>query len=201
MTFIAGLMFAVFLVSVSWRVNRWLCNGKLRCDRYLLLLTASAVFVLAVVLESAFNPVYEALFGHKLWEYRVLPLHDANVSALGAALWFAYGIHLYFTLQSLRHRLPGPLNGHHGKALVIGVEAPLFAEVTGNLIFLAIAGQYYAYYVPGDLLHLTSLQAIPVYAVCVYLGLHALERLERLPRHTLIPAGLFTTGVVFLLAG
>ena len=197
----ASLMFVVFLVTFSWNINQWLCGGELRCDRYLLALTASAVFLLAVVLEAVFNPAYEILFGHKLWEYRVLPLHDANVSALGAALWFAYGIHLYFTLQSLRRRLPEKLNGHHGKALVIGFEAPLFAEVTGNLVFLAIAGQYYAYYLPGDLLHLTSFQAILVYAVCVYLGLHALDHLERLPRRKEIPIGLFAAGIAFLLTG
>jgi len=201
MVIVAGLVFASFLVSFSWFVNRWLCRGDLRCDPYLLMLTASAVFLLAVVLEAAFNPVYELIFGHKLWEYRALPLHDSNVSALGAALWFAYGIHLYFTIQSLRHRLPDKLKGHHGKAIVIGFEAPLFAEVTGNLVFLAIAGQYYAYYLPGDLLHLTSLQAIPVYAVCVYLGLHALDRLERLPQRKEIPISMFAAGIVFLLTG
>ncbi len=201
MIIVAGLVFAIFLVTFSWHVNQWLCAGELRCDRYLLTLTASAVFLLAVVLETIFNPAYEILFGHKLWEYRVLPLHDANVSALGTALWFAYGIHLYFTLQSLRRRLPDKLNNRHGKALVIGFEAPLFAEVTGNLVFLAIAGQYYAYYLPGDLLHLTSLQAIPVYAVCVFLGLHALDHLERLPRRREIPIGLFTVGIVFLMIG
>ena len=201
MSIVAGLVFAVFLVTFSWHVNQWLCAGKLRCDRYQMVLTASAVFILAIALESLFNPAYELLFGHKLWEYRVLPLHDSNVSALGAALWFAYGVHLYFTLQSLRRRLPNKLSGNHGKALIIGFEAPLFAEVTGNLVFLAIAGQYYAYYLPGDLLHLTSLQAIPVYAACVYLGLHALDFLERLPRRREIPIGLFTTGIAFLLTG
>lgn len=201
MIIVAGLVFAVFLVTFSWHVNRWLCGGELRCDRYLMALTASAVFLLAIVLEAIFNPAYEMLFGHKLWEYRALPLHDANVSALSAALWFAYGIHLYFTLQSLRRRLPGRLNSHYGKALVIGFEAPLFAEVTGNLVFLAIAGQYYAYYLPGDLLHLSSFQAVPVYAVCVYLGLHALDHLERLPRRREIPIGLFAAGIAFLFAG
>jgi len=201
MPIIAGLVFAVFLVSFSWMVNRWLCGGELRCDRYLMALTASAVFLLAILLESLVNPAYETLFGHKLWEYRVLPLHDANVSALSVALWSAYGVHLYFTLQSLRLRLPEKLKGRHGRALVIGFEAPLFAEVTGNLIFLAIAGQYYAYYLPGDLLHLTSLQAVPVYAVCVYLGLHVLDRIETLPRYRWLPPGLFAAGIVFLYAG
>ncbi len=201
MVLVAGLVFAVFIVTFSWTVNRWLCGGELRCDRYLMALTASAVFILAIVLESLVNPIYESLFGHKLWEYRVLPLHDANVSALGAALWTAYGMHLYFTLQSLRRRLPDKLKGRSGRALVIGFEAPLFAEVTGNLIFLAIAGQYYAYYLPGDLLHLTSWQAIPVYAACVYFGLHVLDRIEQLPRRREIPLGLFAAGIAYLLVG
>lgn len=201
MVIVASLVFAVMLVTVSWYVNRWLCGGELRCDRYQLALTASAVFVLAIALKSLVNPAYEMLFGHKLWEYRVLPLHSANVSALSVALWTAYGVHLYFTLQSLRRRLPDKLKGHHGRALVIGFEAPLFAEVTENLIFLAIAGQYYAYYLPRGLLHLTSFQAIPVYAVCVYFGLHILDRMEQLPRRREIPVGLFAAGIVFLFAG
>jgi len=201
MVIVASLVFAVMLVTVSWYVNRWLCDGELHCDRYLLALTASAVFVLAIALESLVNPAYEMLFGHKLWEYRVLPLHNANVSALSVALWTAYGIHLYFSLQSLRRRLPDKLKGRHGRALVIGFEAPLFAEVTGNLIFLAIAGQYYAYYLPGDLFHLTSFQVIPVYAVCVYFGLHILDRMEQLPRRREVPVGLFVAGIAFLFAG
>ncbi len=84
MPIVAGLVFAVFLVTFSWTVNRWLCGGELRCDRYLMTLTASAVFLLAILLESLVNPAYEILFGHKLWEYRVLPLHDANLAEVSS---------------------------------------------------------------------------------------------------------------------
>jgi hypothetical protein len=198
---LAAAGFSLLLVTLSYAVNRRLLGRRLRLQPYELLLTASAVFLLAILAESLINPVFESYTGTKLWEYRVHPLHDRNVSALAVLVWTAYGVHLYLTQQTLEERLPLRLRNHYGKALVIGFEAPLLFEVTGNLFFLLLAQEYYAYYLPTDLWHLTSLQVVPVYMICIFLGLLVLRALQRLGRRWALPPSLFTAGVGYLLLG
>ena len=201
MVFTACWVFACALIFVSYRVNRRLAGDSFSVDAYRVALTASAVLLLAILAESLVNPLYEYSTGAKLWEYRVLPLHDRNVSALAVVMWTAYGIHLYFMLQSLEKRLPARWNNRCGKAFVIGFEAPLFAEVSGNLVFLALADQYYAYYLPADVGHLTSFQVVPIYMLCIFIGLGVLRALERLPRRVELPSALFAGGIAWLLLG
>jgi len=197
----AGLVFSLTLVTLSYVLNRRLTGGRLRIEPYRLALTASTVLLLAILGEAAVNPIYEYWFSSKLWEYRVLPLHDGNVSALALFIWTAYGVHLYFTLQTLDRHLPARFKNSYGKAFLIGIEAPLFAEVTGNLVFLYLANTYYAYYLPADVGHLTSLRVIPVYMICIFAGLPILRALEQLPKKKAMPPALFAGGIAFLLSG
>ncbi len=197
----SGITFGIALVLTSLCINYLILGSKLRIDFYRLALTASSVLLLAVVAESLINPLYELWFGSKLWEYRILPLHDSNVSALGLIVWTAYGIHLYFTMQTLEAKLPPRWNTPSGIAFIIGFEAPFVFEVLGNLIFLRLLGEYYAYYLPSDVYHLTSFRVIPIYMLCVYLGLLVLNYLTSLPRRITLPPALFSAGIVYLLAG
>lgn len=201
LTIIAGLLFSALMVGTSYGVNRRLLGQRLEIDAYRLILSATAVLFLAVTGESFVNSVYQLGVGTKLWEYRVHPLHDKNVSALAVFLWTAYGVHLYFTRQSMNHLFSRKWNNRLGKSLVLCLEAPLVFEVCGNLFFLLLLKQYYAYYLPGDLFHLTSIQVIPVYLLCIYFGLVILGILEKLPRRREIPLLLGFAGTAWLLAG
>ena len=201
MELVASLVFAFALVLLSYCFNRWLIGDRLEVDPYRLALTASTVLLLAIIGESLINPVYELCMGRKLWEYRIFPLHDRNVSALAVLVWTAYGVHLYFTRQSMQSRLNARWNNRYGKSVIMGLEAPLLLEVSGNLTFLYLTNTYYAYYLPSDVGHLTSFQAVPVYVLCIFIGLGILGTLEKLPRHAGLPPALFAGGVVYLLAG
>jgi hypothetical protein len=159
------------------------------------------VLLLALLAESTVNPLYEWAAGHKLWVYRLHPLHEGNVSMLGAMVWSAYGVHLYFTHQMLGHRLLGRWDNRIMHSVVLALEAPLFCEVTGNLTFLLLTGRYYAYYLPGDLGHFTSIQVIPIYGLSFFLGLGVLDALKRMPRSRRVPALLFAGGCGWLFAG
>lgn len=101
MAIFTAILFSLGLVAASFTINRHLLGGRLLIDGYRLALTASSVLLLAVLAESLINPLYEQLFGSKLWEYHSFPLHDSNVSALAVIVWTAYGVHLYFTRQSM----------------------------------------------------------------------------------------------------
>lgn len=201
MVLISGIVFSLLLVTISYSINRRLLGEKLVVDVYQLTLTTSCVVVLALAAESLVNPLYTAWAGQKLWVYRVLPLHDGNVSALGGMVWAAYGIHLYFTRQMLLRRLPNGLNNNAGIAVIMGFEAPFICEVLGNLLFLQLLGEYYAYYLPGDVFHLTSFQVVPIYMLCLFVGLVILGKLESLPRKMVLPPALMSAGVAYLVTG
>lgn len=197
----AACGFALIFCGASLAVNWRLCGGRLRLVASEAALLAVLVFLLAVLCEAGVNPLYEALFGHKLWEYRLLPLHDRNVSALGAIVWMSYGLHLYFLDQTLDRRIAAGPRRNLYKAAFIGVEAPLVWEVLGNSYFLLTVGDYYAYYLPGDVFHLTSLQVVPVYVLCIYAGLQVHARIRRHHGGWPLPLAGIGAGLIFLMNG
>lgn len=197
----AGLVFSAVLVTVSYSVNRRVLGAMLRVQAYPLILTMSTVFALAVLAECLMNPLYEILVGQKLWEYRALPRHDRNVSQLAVVVWAAYGVHLYFTLQTLERKLPSGGASALWTSAVIGVEAPFVFEVTGNLVFLALTGSYYAYYLPGDIFHLTSVRVVPIYMVCILLGLFVMQLLNKARQNWALPVSIYLAGVGLLALG
>jgi hypothetical protein len=201
MEVIAGILFALLMMLSSFVINRRLLGDRLVIDGYRLALTASSVLLLAVIAESLINPLYELWLGSKLWEYRVFPLHDANVSALAVVIWTAYGVHLYFSRQSLEQKLGARWSGTCAKSLIMGFEAPLIFEVSGNFVFLLLMNKHYAYYVPADVNHLTSFQVVPIYILCIFFGLMILTMLERLPRNRVLPPALFIGGIAYLFTG
>lgn len=195
---VAGVIFMVLFPSLSYLLNRYWCKGDLVIVRSDALLQVALVFSLALFSEATINPLYESVFGHKLWVYRLFPLHDGNVSALALLVWTSYGMHLYFLNQTLERWLAGNPRRNLIKAMLIGAEAPLLWEVFGNGYFLLTVGEYYAYYLPGELLHFTSLRVIPVYMLCIYIGLRVHGHLQTRTLGWQWTAGLFAGGTVFL---
>lgn len=197
----AGLLFAVLFPGVSFLLNRRVNGGKLNTDLRQIALLASLTFLAAIFCEATINPLYMHFVGEKLWEYRLLPLHDRNVSMMAVLIWTSYGVHLHFMNQSFdRWFVPGTQRLFY-KAGVIGLEAPLLWEVAGNSFFLLLLDEYYAYYLPGDVWHLTSLRVVPIYMLCVLPGLLVHERLRQYAHDWRIAGGCFGAGALFLLAG
>lgn len=195
------MAFALLFPSASFLINRRLCDGTLKRDVPGIAQLAALVFLLAILCEATVNPLYEHLFNEKLWYYRFWPLHDGNISALSVLVWTSYGIHLYFLNQTLNSWFVANVRRNRYKAIIIGIEAPLLWEVLGNSYFLLVLNEYYAYYLPGDVYHLTSLRVIPVYIVCIYLGLIAYERLQIHANHIWLTVVLFMSGLMFLFVG
>ncbi len=194
----AGIVCALLFVGASYFINRRLSGDSFRVDPYLLAMYAATVFCLAIIGEVSVNSLYHYFVGEKLWQYHVMPVYSRDVSLLSPLLWSAYGMHLYFIEQTYLKRLPRFLRNRKSHALLHGLDAPLVFEVSGNLIFLLLIGKYYAYYLPGDLFHLTSIRAIPVYMVCIFFGLLLLHWLEKKKRHWGIPGVIFSAGIGFL---
>lgn len=171
---VIGIVCALIFLGFSFALNRWLRRDAFIIDIGHIALYAATVFMVAVVSEVIVNSTYENLVGHKLWQYRILPLYEGDISLLSFIIWPIYGVHLYFFRQVLNQRLTGHRDSDLLYAVIIGLDAPLFYEVCGNLLFLGLLNEYYAYYIPGELFHLTSIQVVPVYMVFIYLGLKLL---------------------------
>ncbi|MFN2309921.1 MAG: hypothetical protein ABR553_09350 [Gammaproteobacteria bacterium] len=198
---LAALAFALLYPALSYAFNRRHCRGELAADLPGIALLASMVFALAILCEASINPLYERVYADKLWEYRLLPLHDGNASALAVLIWVSYGVHLYFLNQTLDSRLPTGARRNLYKAILIGAEAPLLWEVFGNAFFLLLVGEFYAYYNPGELFHFTSLRVVPIYALCVYLGLLVYDRVRAHAQDWRVSAAFFGFGGAFLFSG
>lgn len=198
---LAALAFALLFPGISYLLNRRYCRGGLATDLPGIVLLASLVFALAILCEASINPLYTQIYADKLWVYRLLPLHDGNVSALAVLIWVSYGVHLYFFNQTLDSRLPSGARRNVYKAALIGIEAPLLWEVLGNGFFLLSVGEFYAYYNPGELFHLTSLRVVPIYMLCIYIGLLVYDRVRHRAHDWRIAATLFGFGIAFLLTG
>ena len=198
---IAAATFALAFPALSYVIQSRFCSMPLERDVGQIALLAALTFAAAIVCEAVVNPMYAAAFGEKLWEYRQLPLHDSNVSALSVLIWSSYGVHLYFVDQTLDRWFAHRSRRRLLKACIVGVEAPLIWEVCGNAVFLALLGDYYAYYLPGELAHFTSVRVIPVYIVCVYVGLLIYERLRCQAHVIRIAALCFVGGASFLALG
>ena len=198
---VTAATFALAFPALSVLIQHVLSGVRLERDVRQIVLLAALTFAAAIVCEALVNPAYAALFGEKLWEYRLLPRHDGNVSALSVLVWSSYGVHLYFVNQSLDRWFAYRSWRRCYKACVIGVEAPLIWEVSGNAVFLSLLGEYYAYYLPGELAHLTSVRVIPVYIVCVYAGLLIYERLRHYAHDWRVAGVCFAGGIVFLILG
>ena len=195
----AGILCALIFILGSYFANQYFSKNKLSLNKYLISLYAATVFLLAIICEVLVNAIYSYFVGEQLWVYHIMPRHEGDISLMAPLLWSAYGIHLYFVEQTYQLRLPKFSKRYHATAMLHGLDAPLVFEVSGNLIFLALVGQYYAYYLPGDLFHLTSLRVIPIYIACIFLGLICLRWIERQQHHWAIPTGLFSAGCLFLL--
>lgn len=112
--------------------------------------------------EVFVNTIYDHLFHVPLWEYRIFPAHDGDISYFFIYIWGLLGFYKYINDTALhsfepkKHLVPG---------LVMGAEA-IVLEILYNGLFLLFFGNYIFYYFPENLSffsHLSCLQVIPFY--------------------------------------
>ena len=138
----------------------------------------STMAALGLFGEIAFDTVYQVVFGRPLWLYHLFPIHGGFTSFYSLYLWGAVGAHLYFQHGILAKR---SITSVHTFAGIFWIEA-IFLEALVNLSYLAFSKDYIYYYLPSDLWHITSLQALPFYLLAGYITVVALKHANRLPR-------------------
>lgn len=116
-----------------------------------------------VVGEVFVNTLYLELMGSPLWEYRLFPAHNGNISYFFLFIWGSLGVYKYFSDYFF---IKKPLSEFKA-GIVMGTEA-VFLELIYNGTYRLIFGDYIFYYLPanlGPLSHLSCLQVIPFYFI------------------------------------
>jgi len=139
-------------------------SKKLIRPNFIILFSYITIFSLFGIVGEVFvNTLYSYFFGAPLWEYRLFPAHDGNISYFFLFIWGSLGVYKYFSDYFLVKR---PLTEFQA-GILMGTEA-VFLELLYNGVYLLIFGDYIFYYLPanlGPLSHLSCLQVIPFYFI------------------------------------
>lgn len=134
--------------------------------------------MLGVFGEVFIGSLYNHIFDKPLWIYHVAPIHHGYTSYVAPLIWGLFGgFYLYLAQAYMRSR---GLVKTRQLALVFSLET-IILELYINGLFLLIFGKYLFYYLPGDLGHLTSLQAIPFYLLAGVIFTGAIKRFKADP--------------------
>lgn len=153
------LFFALALTLTVYLLNSLVAKKFKSINPKEAFLYITTVAMLGVIAEVVIGNLYFTLFGSPLWNYTVLPLHDAYTSLYAPFLWGIYGFQIYLIHDTFESK------GITSLAFLIPficIEAILFEAIV-NLSFLVIFEQFLYYYYPSDLFHLTSVQTLPFY--------------------------------------
>jgi hypothetical protein len=111
-----------------------------------------------------------------LWEYKLFPIHNAYTSYYSIFIWSTYGFYLYLLHDNLKS------NNYPVRtlAVIVSIEA-IILEFLFNLSHLFIFKDYIFYYLPSDIWHLTSIQAIPFYFLAGFVIIKSIKRFKADP--------------------
>lgn len=153
--------FSLGWVGVIYLFNSVIAGKFKGIDVWTVLLYVTSVALVGVFGEVLLDSVYQSIFSAPLWQYQILPIHDAYTSYYSPVIWGMYGFYLYLLHDSLceycAHSIV-PL------AVFISIEA-IVLELLLNLSHLVIFKQYIFYYLPNGLWHLSAFQVIPFYFI------------------------------------
>ncbi|HSX15293.1 MAG TPA: hypothetical protein VLF40_00730 [Candidatus Saccharimonadales bacterium] len=180
---------AAFYAADSLVAGQWLTVKARAAILYVL-----SMLAMGLVGEVAFDTAYNAAFGWPLWQYHLLPIHHSYTSVYSLVIWAAMGLHLYLLHEAFKKR---GITSVHVLAVVFCMEA-LLLEALLNLAYQIFFGDYVFYYLPTDLWHVTSVQALPIYFFGGYIAVLATRLALRIPRRALVGNSLAIAAVLLL---
>lgn len=158
-----GLVLAVvFYLGFAVLTQRWP-----RLEARPLAYTVVMFMLFGAAGEEVVNTAWRAVFGSPLWQYRLYPTQDGDISYFFFQVWGLFGFYTYLRTRAF------PAFGHSGgafKAVVFGIEA-IALELAVNVPYYALFGDYIFYYYPenlGPFSHFSCLQVIPFYMAVAF---------------------------------
>lgn len=155
-------LFFLYFTVIICIIDLPLIKGTTRSIPKDVFMYAGAMAMLGPIAEVAINHFCRAVFDYTLWQYKVLPVHDGDTSLISTIEWGIYGYHLYFLHKKVK--------SFHFKyenyifIILVSIDGPLIEAVI-NICGLLFLDTFIFYYFPSDLYHLTSLFAVPFYAI------------------------------------
>lgn len=135
--------------------------------------------LLGVIGEDFVNTFYELILGTPMWEYRLYPLHNGNISYFFPLLWGTLGFYTYW--RNVVFHKDSSLN-KFSAGLILGLEA-IFIELLVNISYYFIFGDYIFYYFPENLWifsHFSCLQVVPFYMLVGYVTSNMIQQQEKM---------------------
>jgi hypothetical protein len=178
---ISALALAIFALSwlaVIYVLNCVIAGEVKRVDLKLAVLYFFTLALVGLFGEIFLDTVYNAVVGHPLWYYRILPIVGGYTSSFAVVSWGLYGFHLYLLHGSLHAKWSISRTRH--LALIFSLEA-LVLEAAATISAKVFLGRYLYYYLPADLWHVSSFQNLPFYFVCGVVTLATLKRFKADP--------------------
>lgn len=186
-----GLSWLLFIFCINC-----LIAGKVkRIDPRTALVYFTTAAMIGVFGEIFLDAAYNYAVGHPLWRYNILPIRDGYTSQYAIVTWGLYGFHLYLLHDSLAAKWSIVRTKH--LALIFSIEA-LFVEALLTISAKLTLGEYFYYYYPADLWHVSSFQNLPFYFICGLVLFKTLKRFRKEPLFFSLLSGFFTFVLVFI---
>lgn len=176
MDYLYLIWFSLVFIALMYLVNALLARKFPRIEPRKLFVYVGGVAFMGVFGEVIIGSMFQWVFHWPLWQYHILPIHNAFTSYYSFVIWGIYGFHLYL-LHGNISKTKKPLQDWK-LASIFAFEAAIL-EIIINLVHIAVTGKYIFYYYPPDLFHLTSLVAIPLYFIGGYVIVLGMRRFTK----------------------
>ena len=165
-----------------------------------LALYMGCTFFGAMWYEIILDSFFVKCFGQPGWLYQIWPMYHGYTSGVGMWMWPLYGFFIYGMNQAIETN-PKLVNFNNGaaKAFFFAIDA-MALEILVNVFSILFFHTYLFYYLPGDLMHFTTIQIFIPYLFACGLGAALSWFLDRLKKNQwMIGLAFYTAGVICLL--
>jgi hypothetical protein len=172
------ILFALLWLAIIYLLNAVIARKVKKVDIKIALLYFITVATIGILGEIFLDTVYNHFVGNPLWEYKILPVHQAYTSLYAPVVWGLYGIHLYLLHDTFKQKWA--LTRTRYLALIFSIEA-LVLEALLTISSKILLGDFMYYYFPSDLWHVSSFQNMPFYFICGVVIIKTMTRFKKDP--------------------
>lgn len=189
------IAFGLFFLPLLYFFCSWVARKFLSINYSKLVLYMGCTFFGAMWYEIILDTLFVKFVGQPGWLYKIWPVHYGYTSGVGMFMWPLYGFFV-FCMNSAIEINPKLANINNGaaKTYLFALDA-MALEILANIFSISLFHTYLFYYLPGDLLHFTTIQIFVPYLFACGLGAITSLFLDRLKKNH------FIIGIVFYLAG
>jgi len=188
-------VFVFFFLPCLYFFCSWMAKKFLSINYSKLVLYMGCTFFGAMWYEIILDTLFVKFISQPGWLYKIWPVHYGYTSGVGMFMWPLYGFFVYCMNSAIEiNPKLADINNGVAKTYLFAIDA-MALEILANIFSVSLFHTYLFYYIPGDLLHFTTIQIFVPYLFACGLGAITSLFLERLKRNH------FIIGLIFYLAG